>query len=187
VFSKSNYQSIPHHNLLHTKKTKLHGLSRRANYTDRANAACRRSDCQLLRIEGATWSAWRIPTAVYTWQYSLHLYLGIQFCLFLSDFPIIVLTFHIFEFWRFPIFQLQLPSSELMALGVSSDKLSPQTFLVLTAEGLTTIFLCVTTVGVLKLTVCLWEVINHVKLLLALASTINCSSGSLWRLYELCK
>jgi hypothetical protein len=35
------------------KKTKLHGLSPRANYTDRATAACRRSDCQLLRIEGA--------------------------------------------------------------------------------------------------------------------------------------
>jgi hypothetical protein len=38
-------------------KTKLHGLSPRANYTDRATAACRRSDCQLLRIEGAMWSA----------------------------------------------------------------------------------------------------------------------------------
>jgi hypothetical protein len=36
---------------------KLHGLSLRANYTDRATAACRRSDCQLVRIEGATWSA----------------------------------------------------------------------------------------------------------------------------------
>jgi hypothetical protein len=36
---------------------KLHGLSPRANYTDQANAACRRSDCQLFRIEGATWSA----------------------------------------------------------------------------------------------------------------------------------
>jgi hypothetical protein len=36
---------------------KLHGLSPRANYTDRATAACRRSDFQLLRIEGATWSA----------------------------------------------------------------------------------------------------------------------------------
>jgi hypothetical protein len=35
-------------------KKKLHGLSPRANYTDRATAACRRSDCQLLRIEGAT-------------------------------------------------------------------------------------------------------------------------------------
>jgi hypothetical protein len=39
------------------KKTKLHGLSLRANYTDRATAACRQSDCQLVRIEGATWSA----------------------------------------------------------------------------------------------------------------------------------
>jgi hypothetical protein len=38
-------------------KTKLHGLSLRANYTDRATAACRRSDCQLLWIEGATWLA----------------------------------------------------------------------------------------------------------------------------------
>jgi hypothetical protein len=38
-------------------KTKLHGLSPQANYTDRATAACRRSDCQLVRIEGATWSA----------------------------------------------------------------------------------------------------------------------------------
>jgi hypothetical protein len=38
-------------------KKKLHSLSPRANYTDRATAACRRSDCQLLRIEGATWSA----------------------------------------------------------------------------------------------------------------------------------
>jgi hypothetical protein len=38
-------------------KLKLHGQSARANYTDRATAACRRSDCQLLRIDGATWSA----------------------------------------------------------------------------------------------------------------------------------
>jgi hypothetical protein len=30
---------------------KLHGLSPRANYNDRATAACRRSECQLLRIE----------------------------------------------------------------------------------------------------------------------------------------
>jgi hypothetical protein len=37
-------------------KTKLHGLSPRANYTDRAIAACRQSDSQLVRIEGATWS-----------------------------------------------------------------------------------------------------------------------------------
>jgi hypothetical protein len=46
-------------------KKKLHGLSPRANYTDRATAACRRSDCQLLRIEGTTLSAWRIPKAVF--------------------------------------------------------------------------------------------------------------------------
>jgi hypothetical protein len=38
-------------------KTKLHGLSLRANYTDQTTAACRRSNCQLVRIEGATWSA----------------------------------------------------------------------------------------------------------------------------------
>jgi hypothetical protein len=48
------------------RKTKqLRGLSQRAKYTDRATAACRRSLCQPLRIEGATWSAWRIPTAVF--------------------------------------------------------------------------------------------------------------------------
>jgi hypothetical protein len=45
---------------------KLHGLSPRANYIDRATAACRRSDYQLLRIDGATWSAWRVPTAVFS-------------------------------------------------------------------------------------------------------------------------
>jgi hypothetical protein len=33
---------------------KLHGLSPRVNYTDRATATCRRSDCQLVRIEGET-------------------------------------------------------------------------------------------------------------------------------------
>jgi hypothetical protein len=48
------------------KKKKLHGLGPRANYTDRATTACRWSDCQLLWIEGATWSAWRIPTAVFS-------------------------------------------------------------------------------------------------------------------------
>jgi hypothetical protein len=40
--------------------------SPRANYTDRATAACRRWKCQLLWIEGATWSAWRSPTAVFS-------------------------------------------------------------------------------------------------------------------------
>jgi hypothetical protein len=43
--------------LKYTNKTKLHGLNPRANYTDRATAASRRSDCQLLRIKDATWSA----------------------------------------------------------------------------------------------------------------------------------
>jgi hypothetical protein len=33
-------------------KTKLRGLSPRANYTERAAAACWRSWCQLLRVEG---------------------------------------------------------------------------------------------------------------------------------------
>jgi hypothetical protein len=48
------------------KTTELHGLSPRANYTDRATAACRRSNCQLVRIEGATWPTWRIPPAVFS-------------------------------------------------------------------------------------------------------------------------
>jgi hypothetical protein len=47
-------------------KKKLHGLSPRANYTDLATAACWRRDCQLLRIEGATWSACRIQKAVFS-------------------------------------------------------------------------------------------------------------------------
>jgi hypothetical protein len=41
----------------YTTTNKLHGLSPRTNYTDRATAACRRSDCQLLRIKCTTWSA----------------------------------------------------------------------------------------------------------------------------------
>jgi hypothetical protein len=53
-----------------TNKTKLHGLNPRTNYTDRATAACRRSDCQLLWIKGATWSAWRIPSAVFSVFYT---------------------------------------------------------------------------------------------------------------------
>jgi hypothetical protein len=50
--------------LLCLKKTKLCGLSLQANYTDWATAACRRSYCQLLRVDGVVWSAQRIPTAV---------------------------------------------------------------------------------------------------------------------------
>jgi hypothetical protein len=48
------------------KQKKLRGLSPQSNYTDRATAACRRSLCQLLRIEGVAWSAQRIPTAVFS-------------------------------------------------------------------------------------------------------------------------
>jgi hypothetical protein len=57
-----NIQSPPLESYIaHTVyKTKLHGLS------PRATAACRRSDCQLVRIEGAKWSAWRIPPAVFS-------------------------------------------------------------------------------------------------------------------------
>jgi hypothetical protein len=49
-----------------SEKTKLHGLSPRANYTNRATAACRWNDYQLLWIEGPTWSAWPILTAVFS-------------------------------------------------------------------------------------------------------------------------
>jgi hypothetical protein len=48
--------------IIYIKNLKLHGPSPRANYTDRATAACRRSDCQLVRIEGATWSALPVPS-----------------------------------------------------------------------------------------------------------------------------
>jgi hypothetical protein len=46
------------------KKTKLCGFNPQANYTDRATAACRRSYCQLLQIEGVVWSAQWIPMTV---------------------------------------------------------------------------------------------------------------------------
>jgi hypothetical protein len=44
---------------------KLRGLSPLENYTNRKTATCRRSWCQLLRIEGAMRLAWRILTAVF--------------------------------------------------------------------------------------------------------------------------
>jgi hypothetical protein len=44
--------------------TRLRGSSQQANYNDRETAACRRSYCQLLRMEDVAWSAQRIPTAV---------------------------------------------------------------------------------------------------------------------------
>jgi hypothetical protein len=46
--------SAPTHKL---SLEKLGGLTSLANYTDRAIAARRRTYCQLLWIEGATWSA----------------------------------------------------------------------------------------------------------------------------------
>jgi hypothetical protein len=42
--------SMNHPSLI-TKQDKLRGLSPRANYTDRATAACQRSYCQPLRME----------------------------------------------------------------------------------------------------------------------------------------
>jgi hypothetical protein len=39
----------------------LRGFSPRANYTDRATAACRRSWCQLFGLRGVAWSVRRIP------------------------------------------------------------------------------------------------------------------------------
>jgi hypothetical protein len=59
VIAWTNHRNI-------TTKNKLRCQSPRANYTDRATTACRRSDCQLLRIKSVTWSAWRIPMAVFS-------------------------------------------------------------------------------------------------------------------------
>jgi hypothetical protein len=48
---------VPVISLVTEQINKLHGLSPRANYTNRATVASRRSGCQLLRINGAAWSA----------------------------------------------------------------------------------------------------------------------------------
>jgi hypothetical protein len=56
---------LPHGNHK-TKTNKLCGLSLRANYTDRVTTACRRRQCQLLRIEDVTWSAQRTSMAVFS-------------------------------------------------------------------------------------------------------------------------
>jgi hypothetical protein len=52
--------------LMQKTKKKLNSVacSPQANYTDRAAAACQRSEGQFLRIEGVAWSAQRIPAAV---------------------------------------------------------------------------------------------------------------------------
>jgi hypothetical protein len=54
TISHVNLESLPLAFTAKKLKLKLHDLSPLANYTDRATAASRRSDCQLLRIEGAT-------------------------------------------------------------------------------------------------------------------------------------
>jgi hypothetical protein len=60
------------------EKLNLVALSPHANYTDRTTAACRRSQCQLLRIDGVTWSAQWIPTAVNMGFQDRSRYLSIQ-------------------------------------------------------------------------------------------------------------
>jgi hypothetical protein len=50
--------------VINSIKTKKKNWTPWSESASELTAACRRSDCQLLRIEGATWSVWRIPTAV---------------------------------------------------------------------------------------------------------------------------
>jgi hypothetical protein len=52
------------------RRIKLRGLSQRAIYTDWVDSGCRRSLCQLLRLEGVAWSKQRIPTAVFSICYT---------------------------------------------------------------------------------------------------------------------
>ena len=52
VFSFTKFHTPVHRRIEGPQLTKFRGLSPRANYTDRAAAAGRRSQCQLLRIEG---------------------------------------------------------------------------------------------------------------------------------------
>jgi hypothetical protein len=60
----SNFWRIDRFFYITETKTKLRSFSSQANYTDRATAACRRSQCQLLRIKGVAWSTQRIPMVV---------------------------------------------------------------------------------------------------------------------------
>jgi hypothetical protein len=48
VMTRKSYNQKMEKLLNYLKKTKLHGPNPRANYTDQATTACRRSDCQLL-------------------------------------------------------------------------------------------------------------------------------------------
>jgi hypothetical protein len=53
IVAISSYYSYVNNNLSEcSRKKKLHGLSPRPNSTDRATAACRRSDCQLSADRG---------------------------------------------------------------------------------------------------------------------------------------
>jgi hypothetical protein len=52
-----SWQTVRDDGLSNKGGKKIHGLSPRANYTDRVTAACRQSNCQLVQMEGATWSA----------------------------------------------------------------------------------------------------------------------------------
>jgi hypothetical protein len=57
--------NLPSCNRVKTKtETKLRGFGPRANHAYQATAACWRSKCQLLRIEGVPWSAQLIPPVV---------------------------------------------------------------------------------------------------------------------------
>jgi hypothetical protein len=64
-----------------SKKTR--GVSPQANYTDRETAACRRSLCQLTRIEGATWSECLENVGAYTSKNSTSLHGLLQGLLYL--------------------------------------------------------------------------------------------------------
>jgi hypothetical protein len=65
VYNTQNYWILglcPSSGITQTKNSVAY--SPQANYTDRATAACRRIQCQLLRIERVTRSAQQIPMDV---------------------------------------------------------------------------------------------------------------------------
>jgi hypothetical protein len=57
IKSPQQISGVANPGLSNNNITKLRGLSPRANYTDRATAACRRSRYKLFRTGGVTWSA----------------------------------------------------------------------------------------------------------------------------------
>jgi hypothetical protein len=63
--SKSLQPSLQEYSKCHKKKkNKLRCRSPQVNYTDRATAACWRSECQPFQVEGVVWSVQQIPMAV---------------------------------------------------------------------------------------------------------------------------